>query len=212
MITLPHPAKTIVLSAPSGTGKTSIEMKLVAKIDNLQRSISVTTRKKRTKEVDGKDYFFISKSTFETQLKNGSFIESAFVHGNYYGTSLEKVKEAHRHDQYILLVIDTNGKQQIKIKLPDSISIFVLPPSYQDLYSRLQNRKSENKTSLLTRIQNGKKEIQECLAYDYLVKNQEIDQCSEDIVTILTGHPRASQFTPAACQEFVKQLLNQYPK
>lgn len=175
-----------VLSAPSGTGKTTICEILIRSLPNLKMSISHTTRKPRTGERDGIDYFFIDKEVFETMIKNDDFIEWAEVYGNFYGTSKKIINELLQSGNDILLDIDIQGAKNIKKTYPDSVLIFILPPSLEELEKRLKYRKEEIDT-IKMRLNKAKEEISQYKIYDYLVVNDDLDKAVKEILCIITA-------------------------
>ena len=154
----------IILSSPSGAGKTSLAKKIIKKNKNFELSISYTTRQKRQKEIDKKDYYFISKKMFDFLKKRNFFIEYAKVFNNYYGTSLEKTKKVNNSGKDILFDIDWQGSRKIKKKLGDKVtSIFILPPSKKELIRRLNKRAQDPKNVVKERLSSFKKELSEQL-------------------------------------------------
>ncbi len=211
MIEINTEPKIIVVSAISGTGKTCVEAELVNQVSNIERSISYTTRTKRDGEIEGSDYYFISESSFLDKLKQGEFIEHAVVHESYYGTSRLKVEESIRQGKFILLIIDTQGKAQIVQRLSNVTTIFILPPSIQELYNRLKNRQSESYDKLLIRLKNGYNEMMAASRYDYAVVNNTVEQCSQDIIDILNKKDNAGNFEIGHQMSLVETLQKEYP-
>ncbi len=213
MIKLSPPALPVIISAPSGTGKTSVELDLCAKVENIQRSISFTTRSPRQGENHGEDYYFVTPAEFDNKLKTNDFIEHAKVHNNSYGTCRQKVMEAQANNDFILLVIDTQGAFQIKQSMKEAISIFMLPPSFDILHQRLSDRKSEGSDSLATRLRNGQKEIEQAFKFDYVVVNEKVSQCADDIIFILQNRNSASdKFSVKQRSNIIQKILDGYPK
>jgi guanylate kinase len=176
-----------IISAASGSGKTSLVKALVNKINNLVLSISHTTRTKRAAEQDGIDYFFISKETFLEMQHNNQFLESAIVFNNYYGTSKQFVLDQLKLGRDIILEIDYQGALKIKdcFSQLNHKSIFILPPSLQSLTERLNSRGQDDFLVIQQRINNAKIEIQHYLNYDYLIINDNFDKAIEDLSTII---------------------------
>ena len=141
-----------IISAPSGAGKTSLVAELLSRLDNLQVSVSHTTRPSRTGETDGLDYHFVSHQQFEQMVKDQAFVEHAKVHSNYYGTSKEWVDSALKQGIDVILEIDWQGAEQVRKKFPSSKSIFILPPSKQALLERLKGRGQDTDTVIQQRI------------------------------------------------------------
>lgn len=178
-------SKYIAFSAPSGAGKTTIVKKLADTYDNLNISISATTRKIRPDEKDGVDYHFLSLSEFKKAINEGRFLEYEEVHGNYYGTLIDRVEEATKQANCILFDIDVNGALSVKGHFPDAILIFIKPPSDEELISRLKNRKSENDAAIQKRLERLKFEYKKAEKFDYIVINDQLDHTIEEIERII---------------------------
>ncbi|MGM0444910.1 MAG: guanylate kinase [Bacillota bacterium] len=163
-----------VLSGPSGVGKGTVLDQLMKDYKNIKYSVSATTRKPREGEIDGVDYFFISKDKFGKMKKNNEFIETACVHGNYYGTPRNYVEECLKSGEDIILEIDIQGAKQIRDKFKDAVYIFLLPPNYEELKNRLEKRDSETEESLRIRLKNASDEIQDMKNYDYKIVNDKL--------------------------------------
>ena len=177
--------KLIIISSPSGAGKTTITKKLVSLKKNIELSVSVTTRKPRANEINNKDYIFVDLKTFKNFLKKKSFIEHAKVFGNYYGTLKKNIKSKIKENKKIILDIDWQGARQIKKKLPkDIITIFILPPSLQELKKRLSKRE-RNLKFINLRMSKAKKEITHWKEYDYVVVNNDLNKCVNEIKKII---------------------------
>ena len=175
----------VVISSPSGAGKTSIAKKLVSKKLNIELSISLTTRKPRPQECNGVDYHFVSKNFFRKKIKQNSFLENAKVFDNYYGTVKKDITDKLKKGINILLDIDWQGARQVRKKMPhDILSIFILPPSIKELKKRLEKR--ENNTSFVKkRMSKAKKEIAHWREYDYAIVNKDLKKCIKEIKIIL---------------------------
>lgn len=166
-----------ILSSPSGAGKTTISKKLLSSDSNLRLSVSVTTREKRSNEVDGKDYYFRSKTEFQQMITDGLLLEHAEVFGNYYGTPLEQTEELLNKGYDILYDIDWQGTLQLLDTYKDNISsIFLLPPSMEILEERLRNRAEDDESTINKRLDGAKLEISKCGHYDYLLVNENIEE------------------------------------
>ena len=174
-----------VISGPSGAGKSTIATEVVNSVTNINLSVSITTRKPRTKEKEGNNYFFISVKEFKEKIRRGEFIEWAKVHGNYYGTLSSHIGRSFQENKDILLEIDIQGAKQIKDKYPESILIFILPPDLEELEKRLSNRKTETKNELEKRISNGLKEIGEIPSFDHVIINDKLKDAVHDIIKII---------------------------
>ena len=173
----------IILSSPSGAGKTTL-VKKISSIKNFEISISYTTRKPRSNEEDGKHYFFINKKKFEKLIIDGELIEYANVFNNYYGTSKSKVLKLLEKGNKVLFDIDWQGAKKIKEKKLEYklISFFILPPSRQELFDRLSKRDINDKSIVNLRMKQFDKDVQHWKDYDYVVVNDQIDKCFNQIV------------------------------
>jgi len=175
----------LVLSGPSGAGKSTIIQKASNYIDEFYFSVSTTTRAPREGEVDGVDYYFVTKEEFEKDIKNGNFLEYATVHGNYYGTSLKPVKEALSQGKLVIFDIDVQGHRLVKEAMGDSVvSIFITPPSLSELEKRLKLRGSDNIDIINKRLQNAKEEIKALGEYDFLIVNDNLEEATNSFISI----------------------------
>lgn len=174
----------IVLSAPSGTGKSTICERLLKSLPNLKMSISYTTREPRPGEIDGVHYYFIDREKFEEMIKRDEFVEWAQVYGNYYGTSKSIINEIVESGKDVLLDIDTEGAKNIKKLFPESVLIFILPPSIEELKRRLKNR-GELPETIAKRLLKVGEEVSQYRFYDYLVVNDDLGRALEDIISII---------------------------
>lgn len=184
----------IVVSGPSGTGKGTVCTELLTQTPELAYSISATTRKPRTGEIDGQNYYFLDKATFEKMIGDGGFLEYANVYGNYYGTPLGKIEERLAAGEDILLEIDTQGALNVMKKCPEGLFIFLLPPSIGELERRIRGRGSETEDSLGKRLGAAKAEIAIGKKYDYIVVNDTVKNAVKHIKSIMTAeHCRVSR-------------------
>lgn len=174
-----------IISAPSGTGKTSLIKALLQSRMGLSLSISHTTRQPRPNEINGQDYFFIDRDIFNQMLKRGEFLESAEVYGNLYGTSHHWVKETIASGQDVLMEIDCQGAQQVRQIFPEAVSIFILPPSLESLKARLQQRGQDDPVAIARRLKAVREEVGQVNKFDYAVVNNELDEALKDICCIV---------------------------
>ena len=175
----------IVISSPSGAGKTTIAKKLTSKKSNIELSVSLTTRKPRVGEVNGVDYKFVSPNYFRQQIKKNAFLESAKVFDNFYGTLKQQITSKLNKGKNILLDIDWQGARQVKKKLPnDTVTIFILPPSLKELEQRLKKRE-RSIAFVKKRMSKAKQEIMHWSEYDYAVVNKDLNKCLSKIKNIL---------------------------
>lgn len=175
----------VILSAPSGSGKTTIARRLLESRPDVGYSVSCTTRPPRAGEVDGRDYRFLSESDFVRHRDDGEFAEWAMVHGYHYGTLRSEVSRVLASGQHVLMDIDVQGARQFGAAFPDTVLIFVLPPSGDVLMRRLAGRKSESTERLLTRLRNARAELSEVGRYHYVVINDELERAVEQVGAII---------------------------
>ena len=177
--------RLFILSAPSGTGKTSLTKSLIQKNINLSLSISYTSRRMRPTEVEGHDYFFVERNIFEQMLEDRELVESAEIYGNLYGTSRQWINEAINSGKDILLEIDGQGARQVREIFSDVVSIFVLPPSLEVLENRLKDRNQDSKEVIAKRMAAAKEEISHVSEYDYVIINDNMDVALRDLVSVV---------------------------
>lgn len=176
----------IVLSGPSGVGKGTVRKALFEMPDqNFVYSVSMTTRKMRPGEVDGKDYYFVSREEFEQKIEEGKFLEHAEFVGNYYGTPLDKVNEQLDRGKEVILEIEVEGALQVREKCKDAVFIFLAPPGRQALYDRLKSRGTESEEVIQERINKANREFKLAFKYDYIVINDEIKNAADRIMAII---------------------------
>ncbi|MGM0440806.1 MAG: guanylate kinase [Elusimicrobiota bacterium] len=175
----------VVISAPSGTGKTTLCRHLLNRIENSVFSVSVTSRPPRGDEIDGEDYNFVGEEEFKTLIKEGKLLEWAKVHGYYYGTSKEFVRSQKAKGKDIILDIDVQGGVQIKKQYPQAVLIFVIPPSVEELENRLRKRSQNSETEIQHRLENADEELNYVKDYDYLVINNKLEEAVKELVCIV---------------------------
>jgi len=181
----PHKPLIYIISAPSGSGKSTLVKKLLKLVSELDFSISYTTRAPRGSEQNGKQYYFVSRDEFERMIGADEFLEHANVFGNYYGTARRFLREAEQKGQDLLLDIDVQGAQQIKGKLPDAISIFVLPPDRKTLERRLRERGEDPEEVIQRRLVTASHEIEKYDKYNYILVNDQLDESIERLQEIV---------------------------
>jgi guanylate kinase len=174
-----------IISAPSGAGKTSLVSALLDRLDNLQVSISHTTRQARPGEQDGVNYHFVTCEQFELMTANQQFVEHAKVHSNFYGTSKDWLESSLNKGVDIILEIDWQGAEQVRSKFPRSKSIFILPPSQQALFERLKGRGQDEDTIIKQRVAAAKEEMSHYNDADYLVINDQFEAACQELQTII---------------------------
>ena len=174
-----------VVSSPSGGGKGTIIRHVLDVVENLSYSVSYTTRAPRSNEVDGREYFFVSRETFDEMVAAGEFLESACVHGNFYGTSKKQIIEETAAAADLILEVDVQGAASVRKLLMDSVSIFILPPSYEVLRQRLIARGTDSPEELEVRLRNAPQELKQYSAFDYVIINDEIERAAGQLASII---------------------------
>ncbi len=175
----------IIISSPSGGGKGTLIKEVLKTVPNIGYSVSFTTRQMRDGEANGRDYFFVSHQEFENLIEEGEFLEYATVHGNFYGTSLKRVKAETDLGHDIILEIDVQGAASVRAKVPEAVSIFILPPSYQVLERRLTARATEKREDLSVRLRNSLGEVQRFTEFEYVVINDDVVKATRDLQSII---------------------------
>ncbi len=203
-IILKREGSLFVISAPSGTGKTSICRKLLNKYDRLKLSVSYTTRQPRKGEKNDIDYTFISKEKFKKMIDKGEFAEWATVYGNFYGTSKKRLKTLNKAGYDIILDIDTRGAMQLKNTYDTAVYVFILPPSMQALKDRLVSRKTETGDIVKKRLESARDEIACYENYDYIIVNDILKDASQELESIILATKTRTANTD---QKWIKRLL-----
>ncbi|MET0389913.1 MAG: guanylate kinase, partial [Polyangiales bacterium] len=176
----------LIISSPSGAGKTTLTRDLLSQFEDLTFSVSHTTRKPRANEVDGRDYYFVSQSRFDELVSANTFMEWAEVHGNSYGTSLGELERARReHKRGIVFDVDFQGARQIRALQPHAVSVFILPPSWEELRQRLRGRGSDDESTIERRFNNARAEIEQYGLFDYLVVNDDLERTKQRMRSIV---------------------------
>jgi guanylate kinase len=185
--------RIIVISGPSGVGKSSIVRSIIARLDHVHRSVSVTTRPQAAGEVEGCDYYFVTPEVFQEQLTAGRFLEHAKVFGHCYGTPRDRVQEQLEAGYDIILEIDVQGGKQVKMAFPEAVMVFILPPHQKALAERLNGRARDSREACERRLAEASAEIAAAWPYyDHRVINENLDQAIQEVVHIIQGD--------AACQ------------
>ncbi|KKC34634.1 guanylate kinase [Devosia psychrophila] len=199
----------LVLASPSGAGKSSISRSLFGQDPNIRLSVSVTTRARRTDEVEGTHYYFVDVPTFNTMKADGELLEWAQVHDNFYGTPRAKVEEQLAAGNDILFDVDYQGTLQLYEKSrKDMVTVFILPPTIKELRARLERRAQDSSGTIEKRLRNAKLEMQHYSEYDYIIINDDLEASTQKVRSILAAarlaRPRLTQL-----DNFVKDLQNQ---
>lgn len=207
LTTIKRRGMMLVLSSPSGAGKTTLAKRLLETDANFTMSVSVTTRARRESEVHGKDYYFIAPSAFQEKVKRGELLEHATVFGNSYGTPREPVEEALSQGLDVLFDIDWQGTQQLKEKArEDVVSIFILPPSRLELERRLKSRGLDAADVVAQRMAKASGEISHWAEYDYVVVNDDV-QAAETKIAFIVEAERLKRARQTGLSEFVRELM-----
>lgn len=180
----------MVLSSPSGAGKTTLAGRLLAERGDVGKSISATTRSPRAGEVDGRDYYFLSTAEFARREQAGELLESAVYGGNRYGTLRAEVERLFRAARHVLLVIDVAGARQVRTRFPEAVLVFVLPPAGEALVARLAARRTETPEAVSRRLRIALDELRDVGSYDYVVVNDELEQAVRELGAILDAESR----------------------
>ena len=182
-------SKVVIMSGPSGVGKSTICKEVVQRLDNVYLSVSVTTRPKSKAEVDGQDYWFISEQEFQDRIDNGLLLEHAEVFGHMYGTPRDKVEEALQAGKNVILEIDVQGAKQALTIFPDAVTIFVLPPTEKDLVKRMDNRGREAADAAEKRLTGASDEIAAAWQYyKHMVINEDLEQAVDECMQIIEDY------------------------
>ena len=185
-----HRTCPVVLSAPSGAGKTTIARALVERNEDVVFSVSATTRPARDQEVDGVDYHLLAEQDFQAMIEADEFVEWAEVHGHLYGTSRKAVESALDDGLFLILDVDVQGAMQMRQHVPDAVLVFVLPPAADALVERLRDRGTEGEDTLARRIENARGELEQASKFDYVVVNENLEQAINEVWSIVIAEGR----------------------
>lgn len=202
-----NPGKLIIISAPSGAGKTTLVKALCVADPGLMVSVSHTTRAKREGEVDGVDYFFTDTNTFQTMIDAGQFLEHAKVFDNYYGTSRDRVESQLKAGIYIILEIDWQGAARVRELMPDCVSIFILPPSVQALQARLTARGKDDTATIQRRMRDAFNEISHYDEYDFVLINDDLSHALSELQGIVAALRENRPIQQKDIRQFVDSLM-----
>jgi len=196
------------ISAPSGAGKTSLVKALLAKrADSVAVSVSHSTRAKRPGEVDGEAYHFVSTEAFEKMVEDGEFLEHAQVFDNHYGTALASVEAMLASGRHVILEIDWQGARQVKARLPDTVGIFILPPSVEELERRLKSRGTDNPEVIERRLRDARNDMSHWDEFDHVIINDSLDQAVADLEAALSGKSGATSTQNVSLRRAVSRIV-----
>ena len=195
-----------IISAPSGSGKTTLVSRLLASVPGLMFSVSYTTRKPRGDEVDGHSYRFVSREDFEARIAGGEFLEWAEVFGNYYGTHRGILEEAQAQGKDLVLDIDVQGARQLKGRVPEAVSVFILAPSRQILEQRLRARGEDREDVIERRLRDAAEEIRQYRVYDYVLINRDLDESDATLSAIV----HAERVRRTRIEEQIRPILDTF--
>ncbi len=199
----PRPGRLFIVSAPSGTGKTTLVDRLVERVPDLVKSRSYTSRPSRPGEVDGVDYNFVTRERFEEMARRGEFLEYADVFGNLYGTRRADTEAWLAAGRDVVLVIDVQGARQVRRRSPDAVGIFVLPPSFAALEARLRGRSQDSPEAIARRLDTARAEVLAFAEYDYVVVNDDVEACVDRLRAIVLAERARLNRTRAAIAPIV---------
>ena len=202
------PCRLFVIAAPSGAGKTTLVKALTTRNPELRFSISYTTRPKRRNEAHGVDYLFVDKDEFDRLRAEGALLESANVFDNFYGTSRAQVEEHLAAGHHVILEIDWQGARQVREAMPDCITVFILPPSREELERRLRSRGTDTDAVIERRLRDALSDMSHWDEFDYVIFNDDLDQAVADLEAVLAGHGEASATNNPAVRDVVSSLLS----
>lgn len=195
-----------IISAPSGSGKSTLVNRLLLEVKHLRFSVSYTTRKPRGQEKHGESYYFVSREDFEERLERGEFLEHAQVFGNYYGTHQSERDLAHEAGCDLVLDIDVQGARQLKGKILDAVSIFILAPSREILEQRLRQRGEDAEEVIQRRLRDAAAEIRNYQLYDYVLVNREVEESAKTLCSIV----RAERVRRTRSEEDIRPILKSF--
>lgn len=195
----------IIISGPSGAGKGTVYNEVVARRPNMKKSVSVTTRNPRPGEIEGVHYYFRTLEQYQEMIAKGEFLETASVYCNFYGTPKAPVLKMLAEGDDVMFEIDTLGAEQIKKKYPKSITIFLMPPSFEELERRLRGRGTESEEAITRRLGLAKSELSKYKLFDYIVFNDDVESAIENVISIIDAEKSKTMRNEA----IIKKLLNQ---
>jgi len=208
ILTTKNQARLFVIAAPSGAGKTTIVGKLIARNPELRFSISYTTRTKRQTEVDGADYLFVDVAEFTSLRASGELLEHAEVFDNLYATSRSQVEQHLEEGHSVILEIDWQGARQVRESMPECITIFVMPPSLQELERRLRDRRTDNTEVIERRLRDALGDMSHWDEFDYIIINDDLEQAVASLNDVILGEGHANAATNDILKRAVAQIIS----
>ncbi len=202
-----RPGKLVVIAAPSGAGKTSLVRALLDSVPQVRFSVSYTTREPRAGEVDGRDYFFVSRPKFEAMVAGDAFLEHATVFGNRYGTARAEVARLTDAGHDVLLEIDWQGARQVRAARPDCVSVYILPPSLAELDRRLRGRSTDSEATIQRRLGEARDDMAHWHEFDFAVINDRFDEALEDLKSILGDRGDRLRTDDPGCRRRVERVM-----
>jgi guanylate kinase len=199
--------RLIVLAAPSGAGKTTLVHALLARVPDLVFSVSYTTRGPRAGEREGHDYFFVSQQEFMRMVEAGAFLEHAQVFDHWYGTAMKRVSEDLERGRSVLLEIDWQGARQVKTRLPEACTVFILPPSLAELERRLRGRGTDSEERIRRRLRDALDDMRHWSEFDYAVVNERVDAAVDALAAIAAGRGEGHSTRSARLQARVAEII-----
>lgn len=200
-------AKLFVIAAPSGAGKTTLVQAVTRNNPELRFSVSYTTRPQRRNEAEGRDYIFVDQKTFQSLREQDKLLESATVFDNLYGTSREQVEQHLAEGHHVILEIDWQGARQVRESMPDCVTIFILPPSHEELVRRLRDRRTDSDEVIARRLRDAVSDMSHWDEFDYIVVNDDLDQAVADLEAVLSGHCENQATSNAALRRAVATIV-----
>lgn len=194
----------ILFSGPSGSGKDTVLNELRSRGVNIKQSVSMTTREIRNGEIDGVDYYFTDVPTFEKRIEEGYFLEYVKYGSNYYGTPKKRIEELIDEGCNVVLKIEVEGAANVRAVFPDAFSIFIMPPTLSELENRLKGRGTETAEAYENRLRIARNEIERAMEYDYIVVNDDVSRCADDVCSILTAQHLLSKNMEQIVSDFTK--------
>lgn len=197
-----------IVAAPSGGGKTSLVEAAIAKLDNLVRSVSFTTRPRRPSEIDGQDYNFVSSDEFQQLIADNAMLEYELVFGNYYGTSLRFINGYLEQGIDVVLTIDWQGAKKVRELVPECLGVFILPPTLDTLEARLRHRAQDNDDIINARMAEAKRQVERYVDFDYLIINDKFESALDELITCIRANRLERNRQAAKHQALINDLLN----